>query len=181
MPFPRVALYSQGENLHVALWPGFVSCLGSFFFVAQGDSPSVPNEFLPFFWACNRARSARNTALITRFLAMEGRSYVLSVSVPFRKEDVPKDTPHYDLIVNSLPTNEKGFVADGGSCICGPDGKYIIEPVVDKEVLLTATLDYNRVLQERQNFDLMGHYSRPDVFQMTFNPARQAMVKQAKL
>ena len=67
-------------------------------------------------------------------------------------------------------------MADGGS-----EGKYIIEPVVDKEVLLTATLDYNRVLLERQNFDLMGYYSHADVFRMTFNPARQAMVRQAKL
>lgn len=126
-------------------------------------------------------RSARNTSLITRFLALEGRSYVLAVSSPFRKEDIPKETPHYDLIVNSFTPNAQGFVADGGSCIAGPDGKWIVEPVVDKEALLTATLSFDRVLEERHNFDPMGHYSRPDVFQLTFNPTRQAMVKKANL
>ncbi len=49
-----------------------------------------------------------------------------------------------------------------------------IAPVVDQEVLFTTTIDHRRVREERQNFDLSGHYSRPDVTQLTVNRQRQS-------
>ncbi|MCF8372959.1 MAG: carbon-nitrogen hydrolase family protein [Bacteroidales bacterium] len=138
MPLPRTALYGQGENLHVAVWPG----------------------------------SVRNTHDITRFMAKEGRSFVVSVSALMRKEDFPKDTPHLDLILENAPD----VLTDGGSCIAGPDGEWIIEPIVNNEGLFTATIDLNRVFEERQNFDVCGHYSRPDVTKLTVNRERQSVV-----
>jgi nitrilase len=62
---------------------------------------------------------------------------------------------------------------NGGSCPAGPDAEWIIEPVVDPEVLLTTTIDHRRVREERQNFDPCGHYSRPDVTRLTVNRQRQ--------
>ena len=138
MPLPRTALYGQGENLHIAVWPG----------------------------------SIRNTHDITRFMAKEGRSFVVSVSALMRKVDFPADTPHLDLILKDCPEE----LTDGGSCIAGPDGEWIVEPIVGKEGLFTATIDLNRVLEERQNFDVCGHYSRPDVTQLTVNRERQSVV-----
>ncbi|SHG49548.1 carbon-nitrogen hydrolase family protein [Flagellimonas flava] len=139
MPLPRTALYGQGENLHVAVWPG----------------------------------GLHNTKDITRFIARESRSYVISVSSLMKTSDFPKETPHLDKILEKAPT----VLANGGSCIAGPDGEWILEPIVDKEGLIYHTLDFNRVYEERQNFDPVGHYSRPDVTQLTVNRERQSTVK----
>ncbi len=51
-----------------------------------------------------------------------------------------------------------------------------LEPVINKEGLFYETLDFSKVLQERQNFDVGGHYSRPDVTKLEVNRARQSTV-----
>jgi nitrilase len=139
MPLPRTALYGQGENLHIAVWPG----------------------------------SDHNTKDITRFIARESRSYVVSVSCLMRKTDFSKNTPHIDDILKSAPDT----LANGGSCIAGPDGEWIVEPVLHKEGLIIQSIDFNRVLEERQNFDPVGHYSRPDVTKLIVNRERQTTVE----
>lgn len=116
--------------------------------------------------------AVRNTENITRMIAQEGRSFVISVSSLMRRSDFPTNTPHLDLILENCPE----VLADGGSCIAGPDGKWILEPVPHTEGLLIETLDFNRVLEERQNFDPVGHYSRPDVLQLQVNRNRQGSV-----
>lgn len=136
MPLSRAALYAQGEDLHVALWPG----------------------------------NLRNTEDTTRFLAREGRSYVLSVSGLMRREDVPADSPAA-VMLESCPD----VLANGGSCLAGPDGAWVIAPVIGREALLTATLDHRAVRRERQNFDQAGHYSRPDVTRLVVDRQRQSI------
>jgi nitrilase len=138
MPLARTALYAQGENLHVAVWPGNVS----------------------------------NTVDLTRHIAKENRMYVLSVSGVMRKEDIENDIPHHVLIKQ----NANELLGDGGSCIAAPDGSWVIEPIVGKEVVVTATINLNEVRKERQNFDPSGHYSRPDVFELNVNTQRQKLV-----
>ncbi len=113
-----------------------------------------------------------NTRDITRFIAREGRSFVISVSATMTVEDFPKDTPHLDKIFNEAPKT----LANGGSCIAGPDGEWILEPQVDKQGIIYQTLDFNRVFEERQNFDASGHYSRPDVTKLYVNRERQKTV-----
>ena len=139
MPLARSALYAQGEDLHVAIWPG------------------------------NR----RNTREITRFMAMESRSYVMSVSGLMRRQDMPQSTPHLDVIQADCPD----WLANGGSCIAAPDGSWLLEPVTESEELLVATLDHRLVRGERQNFDPSGHYGRPDVTRLKVNRKRRATVK----
>ncbi|MFC4221023.1 carbon-nitrogen hydrolase family protein [Flagellimonas marina] len=138
MPLPRATLYGQGENLHVAVWPGGV----------------------------------HNTKDITRFIARESRSFVISVSSLMHTSDFPKDTPHLEKILEKAPE----VLADGGSCIAGPDGEWLVEPIANKEGIFYKTLDFNRVYEERQNFDPVGHYSRPDVTKLTVNRERQTTV-----
>ncbi len=113
-----------------------------------------------------------NTKDITRFIARESRSFVISVSSLMKKEDFPKDTPHLSKILEEAPD----ILANGGSCIAGPDGEWLVKPVVDKEGLIYCTLDFNRVYEERQNFDPVGHYSRPDVTKLIVNRERQSTV-----
>lgn len=116
--------------------------------------------------------SDNNTKDITRFIAKESRSFVISVSGLMKIEDFPEDTPYRDKIIEKAPK----ILANGGSCIAGPDGEWIIEPVIEKEGLIVKTLDLSRVLEERQNFDGVGHYSRPDVTRLTINRERQSLL-----
>ncbi|PHI19145.1 carbon-nitrogen hydrolase [Lewinellaceae bacterium SD302] len=139
MPLPRAALYGQGENLHLALWPG-----------------------------CKR-----NTEILTRFLAREGRSYCVSVSGLMRRSDVPKEIPHYEHIIEHFPDSP----SDGGSCVANPDGSWLLEPQVGEEGLYTVELELEYVQRERQNFDPAGHYSRPDVTKLTVDRRRQSTVE----
>lgn len=138
MPLPRAALYGQGENVHVAAWPG----------------------------------SRRNTEDITRFIAREGRSYVLSASGLMRTALIPDDLPGADL----MKAGDDDWITDGGSCLAGPDGAWIIEPVVERETVRSAEIDLGAVYRERQNFDPAGHYARPDVTRLIVNRDRQSTV-----
>ena len=114
--------------------------------------------------------SDHNTKDITRFIARESRSYVISVSSLMSNTDFPSNTPHLDKILKNAPET----LANGGSCIAGPDGEWIVEPQIHTDGLIIETIDFNRVLEERQNFDPVGHYSRPDVTKLTVNRSRQS-------
>lgn len=113
-----------------------------------------------------------NTKDITRFIARESRSYVISVSSLMNTKDFPTETPHLDKILEKAPA----VLANGGSCIAAPNGEWLVEPVLQKEGLIIETLDFNRVLEERQNFDVVGHYSRPDITKLQVNRERQSTV-----
>lgn len=114
----------------------------------------------------------RNTIDLTRFIAQESRSYVLSVSGLMYPDAIPDDMPHANLIRANAPE----WMANGGTCIAAPDGSWVIEPLVEKEKLLVATLDHKQVRRERQNYDAAGHYGRPDVLQLQINRKRQSTI-----
>ncbi len=110
----------------------------------------------------------RLTRDITRFVAQESRSYVLSASGLIRPEDVPADVP-----LRARMCGDEEVFYDGGSCIARPDGSWQVEPVVGREGLITTDLDIEQVYAARQSFDPSGHYARPDVLQLHLNRARQ--------
>ena len=131
----RAALYAQGEDLHVAIWPG----------------------------------NNRNTAEITRFIARESRSFVVSVSGLMRKSDIGAHVPHAELLTGVA----ENVMANGGSCVAAPTGEWLLPPQVGDESLFVIDLDHQQVLEERQSLDVAGHYSRPDVTRLIVNRKRQ--------
>ena len=135
LPLARAALYGQGEDLHVAIWPG------------------------------NR----RNTEDVTRFIARESRSYVISVSGLMKKDDIGDNVPMADLLREAADD----VMADGGSCVAAPSGEWLLEPGTGVESLRVVSLDHHTVLEERHSLDVAGHYSRPDVTRLTVNRKRQ--------
>ncbi|MFW5815703.1 MAG: carbon-nitrogen hydrolase family protein [Wenzhouxiangella sp.] len=137
MPLARAGLQAQGENLHVAIWPG----------------------------------SARLTREVTRFMALEARSFVLSVSGLMRAEDWPEGLPHARRLKQTMGDMPW---APGGSCLAGPDGRWLIEPVEMEAGLFIADLDLHEVRRARRNFDPGGHYARPDVFKLSVERRRRS-------
>ena len=123
--------------------------------------------------------SEANTRDITRFIALESRSYVVSAGSIMRVEDIPSDLPGREVLIASDLTPETGVLHNGGSAIAGPDGAWIVEPVVNESRVIVADLDHSRVLQERQNFDPAGHYARPELLRLVLDRARHSVVSDA--
>ncbi len=90
-------------------------------------------------------------------IALEGRCFVLGCNQFFRKEDYPAE---YQSLVKEHPED----FCRGGSTIIAPDGKILSEPLHDKEGILTATIDLTDTVRHKLDFDVVGHYSRDDVF-----------------
>ncbi|RRJ67253.1 carbon-nitrogen hydrolase family protein [Paenibacillus oralis] len=115
---------------------------------------------------------ARDTWQATiRHIACEGRCYVISCNQFTTKATYPTDLAYYGDI-----REDNDVLSRGGSAIVGPLGEYIVEPLYNKEGILFATLDLDEVTRSRFDFDVVGHYSRPDVFQLVVNDRKQEIV-----
>ena len=57
----------------------------------------------------------------------------------------------------------------GGSAIISPLGAVVAGPLYDREGMLVADLDLGEIPRSQFDFDVVGHYARPDVFQLTVN------------
>jgi nitrilase len=57
----------------------------------------------------------------------------------------------------------------GGSVVVSPMGDVLAGPVYDKEAILYADLDLDEIVRAQLDLDVVGHYARPDVFQLYVN------------
>ena len=114
--------------------------------------------------------SKRNTSQLIPVIAQEARAYVLGVSGLFRYSDIPDNFPYAE----QMRSKTKTTLADGGSCLASPTGEWVVEPFTDEEKMIVTEIDHRKVREERQNFDPVGHYSRPDVLQLKVNHDRQS-------
>lgn len=115
---------------------------------------------------CAPTADDRDTWLSTmRHVALEGRCFVLTACQFIRKRDFP------DTVRLSLGDSPDAVLMRGGSTIIDPLGKVLAGPHFEGEIILTATLDLNEIGRGKFDFDVAGHYSRPDVFQLSVNEA----------
>jgi nitrilase len=94
-----------------------------------------------------------------RHIACEGRCFVLGCNQFVTKSMHPADLP----CLEELETQPE-VMCRGGSVIVSPLGEVLAGPLWDEEGMLTAVLDLDEVPRSKLDFDVAGHYARPDVF-----------------
>ncbi|PQZ24308.1 nitrilase [Ochrobactrum vermis] len=121
---------------------------------------------------CAPTADARPTWLPSmQHIALEGRCFVLSTNQFNRRSDFPAGFPI------DLPEDPDTIICRGGACIIDPLGQVLAGPLWDKEGILTAEIDLNLISEAMYDFDPVGHYSRPDVFQLNVDTQPKPAVK----
>ncbi len=95
-----------------------------------------------------------------RHIAKEGRCYVLGITSCLRATDVPGTFAGRDDIYGG----DDDWMSRGNSVIVDPYGGVLAGPISETEGILYAEVDTDTVRRSRRQFDVVGHYSRPDVF-----------------
>jgi nitrilase len=98
-----------------------------------------------------------------RQYAYEGKCFVIASCGLLDAGVVPEDWR-----TRGMP--HEGQVADGGSAIVGPNGEYLAGPVYGEETILYADVDLTSVAAAKRGLDVAGHYARPDVVRLLFDP-----------
>jgi nitrilase len=113
---------------------------------------------------CAPTADDRDTWLPTmQTIALEGRCFVLSACQYLLRGDCPED-------YRAIQGDEPGTVLmRGGSCIVGPMGQVLAGPNFEGPCILTADLDLTDLARGKYDFDVTGHYARPDVFRLYVN------------
>ena len=115
---------------------------------------------------CAPTADGRETWLATmRHIALEGRCFVLVVQSVRPTRDFPADFP-----TRSRRTPDD-VVSTGGSCIIDPLGQVLAGPARDGEEILIADIDLDEIARGKFDFDVVGHYARPDVFRLIVDEA----------
>ncbi len=110
---------------------------------------------------CAPTADARDSWLATvRHIAVEGRCFVLSCNQFNRRSDFPSE---YRSIYGENPD---AVVCRGGSCIVDPFGSFLAGPNLESEEILVAEVDPAQIVRGKYDLDVVGHYARPDIFQL---------------
>lgn len=110
-----------------------------------------------------------------RHIALEGRCYVLSACQHLRGKDFPSQQ-----ITNTVELQPDTLLMRGGSCIVDPMGNLLAGPIYDENTILTADISLDDIVRGKMDFDVVGHYARPDVFSMTVDTQPKRVVKQIR-
>lgn len=97
-----------------------------------------------------------------RHIAIEGHCYFINCDMIITKSSYPKEL-HCDDEIAKL----SDIPCRGGSCVIDPFGHVCSDIIWDKEGIIYAELDMQMVPASRMEFDAVGHYSRPDVLELT--------------
>ena len=141
-PLTKYAMYSQHEQVHIAAWPSFSIFPGAVY--ALG--PEV------------------NTAASQQY-AVEGQTFVLAPC------GVVGDAG-WEAFADTEEKRQLIHKGGGHARIFGPDGRSLAEPLAPtEEGILYAEIDLSLILAAKNPADPVGHYSRPDVLRLGFDPS----------
>jgi len=111
-------------------------------------------------WCAPTVDSRERWSATMRHIALEGRVFVLSANQFSVRGDYPDD---YETGYGDDPDT---VLIGGGSCIVDPHGQFLVEPNRVGETILIAEIDLSEIARGTFDFDPIGHYARPDVFQL---------------
>jgi nitrilase len=110
---------------------------------------------------CAPTADARDSWIASmRHIAVEGRCFVLSCNQFNRRRDFP---PDYRSVFGQDPDT---IVCRGGSCIVDPFGDFLAGPNMEGEATLVAEISRSQIVRGKYDLDVIGHYARPDIFQL---------------
>ena len=98
-----------------------------------------------------------------RHIAKEGRTYVIGCGMALRRDDVPDAFAFKSRYLAAAGE----WLNPGDSTIVDPDGKFVVEPVRERQGIVYGEVDPKRIGGPRFQLDVAGHYARPDVFDLT--------------
>ncbi len=106
-------------------------------------------------------------------IAREGRCWVVGCGNLMRARDLPTDFPEKGMM---YPDDDE-WINPGDSIVISPDGEVTAGPMHQKEGILFAEIDLQKVASSRRVLDVAGHYSRPDIFTLHVNTRPQTPIK----
>jgi nitrilase len=99
-----------------------------------------------------------------RHIAKEGRMYVVGCCSAIHRDEVPDRFEFKSLLPAHLE-----WINPGDTAIVDPDGKFLVEPVRNRQEVIYAEVDRTMLSGTRGQLDVVGHYARPDVFRLIVN------------
>lgn len=149
MPLARAAMHALAEAIHIAQWPS--------------------------------VKEMHQVA--SRHYAFEGQCFVVAAGTMLSKREmldgIAGHSPTDALLdfIQAIPGDDQRLLMRGGSAVIQPSGEYLVEPVYESREIIYASFD-PAVRREGHLFlDTDGHYSRPDVFQLTVNDSELKNVR----
>ncbi|TAT82281.1 nitrilase-related carbon-nitrogen hydrolase [Rhizobium ruizarguesonis] len=109
-------------------------------------------------------------AATMRHVALEGRCFVLSACQYLTRRDFPQS------MGNRITDEPEAVLMRGGAIIVDPLGRVLAGPDYSGETILTADLDTDDIVRAQFDFDVVGHYGRPDVFRLMVDEEPKAAV-----
>lgn len=106
-------------------------------------------------------------------IAREGRCWVLGAGTALRADDLPDGLPGRD----TLFPDPQEWINPGDSVVVDPQGKVVAGPMRREAGVLYAEIDLAAVAAARRTLDVVGHYARPDIFELNVRRTSAAAVR----
>ena len=90
-------------------------------------------------------------------IALEGRCFVVGCNQFVTRAMYP------EFLQSEIPSEQK-ILSRGGSVVFNPLGQIIAGPIFNREELIFADINLSQIIQGKMDFDVVGHYARPDLF-----------------